>query len=236
MTFKELPPDMEVYAQNYREYAAKTPRYINTENRGMWDAKREITALSRTIADLTEKLTYEYGVNCSWTDPTGQDETYEEGHWTTWSAEAARRTVAPVLTALRGIGDVLESVDAVAMDLSAIERLTLSTPDSALDSLRTHVRNDRARVLEKAGFGYAMSEYLAYGGLPLERGKRVLMVKPETPWDYAGGALTSALNLYSSVSVDRHEKAAVVIMKHRSEYRPECRHFFGRGEARFPPF
>lgn len=219
-TSNDRPTEVDTYLRHRSRYRDANP-YPPVGAPDLVDryrARVEIVPLALTIADLTEHASCEHGAYCARTDPTGQDDTYEEEHGTTWGERAVREALAPALTALRGVEAALDDVDAVRLDPALIDRLFReAAPEVALNSLAGVLRNQRDAALKQYGLTHAvLNTYLAYRHLPMTH-HRVLYVKPSTPWDYAGVALASALYAYAGQSPQRFKEAEACVKRHRDQ-------------------
>ena len=207
-------PAWDIYL-NHRQTYSNTHQHPDDPT---LTAHREIVPLAHAIADLTAQDRYDTGAYCAQTDPTGQDENYEDSHGERWSGQAVRDALAPVLGALRDVESALDDVDAVRLDLDPdlIDRLHGAAPEVALNDLATDLVDRRRQALAHHGLTPQVLSYLACQHLPVPA-DRVLYVTPFTPWDYAGAHLGDALSAYASASVQRHADATARIVWRRNQ-------------------
>ncbi|MFB7576500.1 hypothetical protein [Streptomyces sp. NPDC056165] len=141
----------------------------------------------------------------------------------TWGPDAVRERLVPVVAGLRSIGQALDAVDAVTLDVGYFAKRGQSAdPDVVLNSLTMLLGEARWKMLRTHGLGSETRDYLSYRYLEVGRrqggSQRLLWVKPREPWEAAARSLAAALEAYCCVSTERHRKACATIETKRNAH------------------
>ncbi|MFE4414737.1 hypothetical protein [Streptomyces sp. NPDC056821] len=188
--------EAELYLKHRGAWKAENP--LEGVSLKQWEARCEIVPLARTIADLAESQEHPQGATVGWSDPdVPENVSSEPGRDSvTWGPDAVRERLVPVVAGLRSIGQALDAVDAVTLNVGYFAKHGQSAdPDVVLNSLTMRLGEARWKMLRTHGLGSETRDYLSYRYLEVGRrqggSQRLLWVKSREPWEAAARSLAA---------------------------------------------